>query len=423
VFADSGYDAAMQFEFLGDRKLANLWKLQDLARSFDRSGLFGLADFIARLSDLVTNQPREEQAATQPENADVVKIMSIHQAKGLEFPVVFVPDLAARNLGGRTAPARWDRTFGCLARPPQEDPPLFTDFPHRLGLAAEAVADWREDLRVLYVACTRARDLLVLSAGLTERFPDNAPTNRPVPVKAPNSWMLALGERFHLGSGACLDESISADRRPAVKVRVLEPVVGLPKGLAPRDDGAAPDTGGWNIAPIHPKPWPAVVSVDELDCDGDPPPAAGEFRQALARWDLATTPDGPDLLVRFAATEWPARLRAANQLFRDLEYLSPWPASPADDRPALRGTIDFMWKESDGWHLLALDAGEARQAAVRSLEAWVITEQFGEPPLSVTTLDLPTGGVTAIDPRAADPADVGRGLATRLELRFPTDPL
>ena len=55
MFADSGYDAATQFEFLGDRKLANLWKLLDLARTFDRSGLFGLAEFIARLGDLVRN--------------------------------------------------------------------------------------------------------------------------------------------------------------------------------------------------------------------------------------------------------------------------------------------------------------------------------------------------------------------------------
>src|SRR5262249_55065955 len=95
VFADSGYDAAVLFEFLGERKLANLWKLVDLARTFDRSGLFGLAEFIERLGELVRTQPREEQAATQPENADVVRLMTIHQAKGLEFPVVFVPDLAA----------------------------------------------------------------------------------------------------------------------------------------------------------------------------------------------------------------------------------------------------------------------------------------------------------------------------------------
>ena len=73
VFADSGYDAATQLEYLGDRKLANLWKLLDLARTFDRSGLFGLAEFIARLGDLVSTQSREEQAATQPENADVVR--------------------------------------------------------------------------------------------------------------------------------------------------------------------------------------------------------------------------------------------------------------------------------------------------------------------------------------------------------------
>ena len=103
VFADSGYDAATQFESLGDRKLANLWKLQDLARTFDRSGLFGLAEFIARLGDLVGNQAREEQAATQFETADVVRLMTIHQAKGLEFPVVIVPDLAAVGHGGGIA--------------------------------------------------------------------------------------------------------------------------------------------------------------------------------------------------------------------------------------------------------------------------------------------------------------------------------
>jgi hypothetical protein len=418
VFADSGYDAAMQFEFLGDRKLANLWKLQDLARSFDRPGLFGLADFIARLSELVTNQPREEQAATQPENADVVKIMSIHQAKGLEFPVVFVPDLAARNLGGRTAMARWDRRLGCLARPPQEDPPLFTEFPHRLGLAAEAVADWREDLRILYVACTRARDLLVLSAGLADRFPDSVPADRPVPVKAPNPWMLALGERFHLTSGACLDGSIPSDRRPNVKVRVVEPVIGLPKSLARRDDRPVPDSGRWNIAPIRPKPWRAVVPVDELDRDGEPPPAATEFRRGLRQWDLTTTPDGPAPLVRFAATGWPARLRVAEQLLRDAAYLCPWPGPPADHRPALRGTIDFLWKEADGWHLLTLDAGEGRQPAVRVLEAWVVAEQYGEAPRSVTVLDLSTGKTTTVGGAVAEVRNVSRELTVRLDRRY-----
>ena len=53
IFVDCGYDAATQFEFLGDRKLANLWKLRGVGAAFDRCGLFGLADFIDRLGELV----------------------------------------------------------------------------------------------------------------------------------------------------------------------------------------------------------------------------------------------------------------------------------------------------------------------------------------------------------------------------------
>src|SRR5947199_199800 len=111
-----------------------------MARDFDRSGLFGLAEFIARLGELVQTQPREEQAATQPENADVVRLMTIHQAKGLEFPVVFVPDFAAVGRDAREPVARWDGRLGCVARPPaDEEEPPFPEFGWRLWQAAEAV--------------------------------------------------------------------------------------------------------------------------------------------------------------------------------------------------------------------------------------------------------------------------------------------
>src|SRR5262249_12684715 len=165
VFADSGYDAALQVEFLGERKLANLWKLLDLARTFDRSGLFGLAEFIQRLGDLVKAQPREEQAATQPENADVIRLMSIHQAKGLEFPVVVLPDLDAEGGPAFLPFATWDSTLGCVTRPPSDDdPPPFASTGWRLWQAREELEEWHEDLRILYVACTRAQDYLLLSA-------------------------------------------------------------------------------------------------------------------------------------------------------------------------------------------------------------------------------------------------------------------
>jgi ATP-dependent helicase/nuclease subunit A len=390
--ADTAYDGALQFEFLGDRKLANLWKLVDLARSFDRSGMFGLAEFIARLGELVTNQPREEQAATQPENADVIKIMSIHQAKGLEFPVVFVPDFAAATGGGAYSPARWDRRLGCLANPPDEEPPLFPDFPHRLGLAWDTVAEWRESLRVLYVACTRARDLLVISAGLKNALPANAPADRPVPVKGANAWMLALGERFHLVSGECLDTAVT--ERPKISVKVVEPTVGLPPSLA-KPQAAVPVAvvSAKYVEPIPPPSWPAVVTLDEL-----------EGRQPRPRWDLEGEP--PSGLAAFAASEWPARLRAAEELHRDVDFLCPWPRG---EGPMVEGSIDFLWKEADGWHLLAI--GPAAEAG-RRVEAHVVERQFGGLK-SASVFELETGETRAIA-RSEDWAALERMLQARV---------
>ena len=217
VFADSGYDAATQLEFLGDRKLANLWKLQDLARTFDRSGLFGLAEFIARLGDLVRNQPREEQAATLPENADVIRMMTIHQAKGLEFPVVIVPDLAATGHGGGLPVAQWDRGLGCVVKPPVEDGEVvFPDFAWKWWQMQSELEDWQEDLRTLYVACTRARDYLILSSSLADGYQPAGP------------WMLTLAGRFDLESGRCLAPDVAEGRRPAVEVHDSRPPAARP---------------------------------------------------------------------------------------------------------------------------------------------------------------------------------------------------
>src|SRR5207244_4073710 len=139
-------------------------------------GLFGLAEFIARLGDFVRTQSREEQATTQPENADVVSLMTIHQAKGLEFPVVVLPDIAARTGSHFSPVVVWDDEFGCVAKPPtDEEEPPFSKSGWDMWQACDELEQWQEELRTLYVACTRARDYLVLSAALPENFrPDNA---------------------------------------------------------------------------------------------------------------------------------------------------------------------------------------------------------------------------------------------------------
>ncbi len=57
ALARTGYDALLLAEFLGERKLANLRKLIDQARSFDQSGLFTLSDFIHELGEFIARQP------------------------------------------------------------------------------------------------------------------------------------------------------------------------------------------------------------------------------------------------------------------------------------------------------------------------------------------------------------------------------
>src|SRR5262249_5304549 len=128
--------------------------------------------------------------------------------------------------------------LGCVARPPgaEEEPP-FPEFGWRLWQASEAVEEWHEDHRTLYVACTRAQDYLVLSAALD---PKATPAN---------AWIMTLGERFDVLTGNCLDTAIPAERRPRVRVTDnLDGLPGVPGGVvttppAPVRSGSADEVG------------------------------------------------------------------------------------------------------------------------------------------------------------------------------------
>jgi ATP-dependent exoDNAse (exonuclease V) beta subunit len=391
VFAESGYDAAMQFEPLGDRKLANLWKLQEMARAFDRSGLFGLAEFIGRLGDMVASQPREEQAATQPENADVVRLMTIHQAKGLEFPVVFVPDVAARTGGAHQPVAHWDARLGCVARPPaDEEPPPFPDFAARLWKAREAVEEWHEDLRTLYVACTRARDYLVLSAALPDDFaPETA-------------WMLALAERFDLRGGACVAEDVAPQERPRVRVTEgADVAVGRERLITTQNDESA----ALNVAAVAPVPvrlsGKRLFTVAEIE----------GWRSRRGKRPLRPEEVAPQFDAEDSSDcrDWPregpiadpsvgAELARARTVLRDVEFLLEMP-----EGAAVRGLIDCLWEDEEGRrHLLTFAPGRPRKRRGDwplgvVLAAVAVHRQTGAWPRTVAVYNSQTGGVSRCD--------------------------
>ncbi len=198
ILEESGFEAAVVCEFLGDRKLANTRKIVRLARDFDRQGGFTLADFVARLRADLEQEPREEQAATTDEAGASVRLMSIHQAKGLEFPIVVLPDLAR---GSQTpSPLVACRSdLGLIVRPPrvvsdpsEAQPEPETDDPvYRAYRTLEQIEDEQESLRLFYVAATRARDALILSAGLGPNEP----------VRSSSIAMRLLDERFDRRTG------------------------------------------------------------------------------------------------------------------------------------------------------------------------------------------------------------------------------
>jgi ATP-dependent helicase/nuclease subunit A len=176
VLDESGYEAALPAEFLGDRRRANLRKLVRMARRFDARGELTLADFVARLRSDYRDPPREDQAATTDEQGDAVRLMTIHQAKGLEFPVVILADLNRKDPTSRDDVALHPE-LGIVVRgssEPTRGPDGESDAadaaPRNLGWliheARERAAEQAESLRLFYVATTRARDHLVVSAGM-----------------------------------------------------------------------------------------------------------------------------------------------------------------------------------------------------------------------------------------------------------------
>jgi ATP-dependent helicase/nuclease subunit A len=168
---ETGYEAVLMAQADGEQRVANVAKLRELARNFSRNGLAGVDEFVAYLRQrLNDNALRAQDAQIVSEEEDVVRIMTIHQAKGLEFPVVFVPDLAHEGRSERGSRVIFDEHWGvmCAAAYGINRARLL----HPLMLEAELVErdkEVEEQKRLLYVALTRPKHLLVLGEGANKR--------------------------------------------------------------------------------------------------------------------------------------------------------------------------------------------------------------------------------------------------------------
>ena len=158
LLAETRSHAAFVMQRAGEQVLANVLQVGELAREYEAGGGLSFRGFIEHLRD----EAAERQAGEAPileEGSDGVRIMTVHGAKGLEFPVVVLGDPTARLY--RTTAGRFiDSASGlCALRLAGWSPLDLLDHQKE-----EVDRDREEGVRLAYVAATRARDLLVVPA-------------------------------------------------------------------------------------------------------------------------------------------------------------------------------------------------------------------------------------------------------------------
>jgi ATP-dependent helicase/nuclease subunit A len=397
----TGYDAALQCEFLGERKLANVRKLVEQARTIDRTRPGDLAGFITQLSEFVVRAPKEPLAATRAEG-NVIRLMTIHNAKGLEFPLVVVPDLERKTRFD--AGPEFDERLGPLVPSAADKAVVGLD----LYRATQRQEDLAERQRLLYVACTRAADYLILSSSVANLD------------KPQSDWLRLISDRFDLSSGRCLATLPQGYGAPQVRVIADQPASdrksrGKSRGtdlvkLVEKTRRLA--AAGQGVVPKSVRPIPSDVQArrqfsfsrlsgllvpdSELAADQsaespattpttlDPRGLGTLVHEVLERIDF-TGENDVEGLCRFLAplhleVGWQqaaataaelvngllgspraAEIAQARSVRREVEFLLPWPEKGTQLFnkelrplfPCLRGYIDCLYQDAvGGWHLI-----------------------------------------------------------------------
>jgi len=180
---ETGYDLANLLRDPSANGFASIRRAESLAREYEAAEGRSLRGFLewSRLSEELDS---EAAAATADEASDVVRVMTVHAAKGLQFKVTCVPDLGRRCGSTHKHAVR-------LGRSPEGNPDDFAvgiRFPRFDGgkidayawgelKQAESLATEDEELRLLHVAITRAENHLVLSGFLPNKWPSKGITN------------------------------------------------------------------------------------------------------------------------------------------------------------------------------------------------------------------------------------------------------
>ncbi len=204
----------------GEQALANIMRLMDLARRYEARR--AARSFRGFVDELEARAEREEggDAPVVEESAEGVRIMTVHRAKGLEFPIVLLADLTCNETAGDAH--RWvDPASGlCALRLAGHAPRELLDHAEE-----EMRRDREEAIRLLYVGATRARDLLIVPAVGSGAHDGWLSRLNPAIYPARKDWRAPL-ETTPAGCPAFGDDSVVV-RPPRAPAKALAVAPGL----------------------------------------------------------------------------------------------------------------------------------------------------------------------------------------------------
>jgi ATP-dependent helicase/nuclease subunit A len=393
ILDETGY----AFELRGPRRRQaweNLKKVRALVRRIQNRGYATLPRVAEHLMSLTGG----DESNAVIEALDSVNLMTVHAAKGLEFPIVFVVNLAK----GATGPPKPVRVSVDIHEEPSVSVgPFISDTDE-----AERERERHETRRLLYVAVTRARDRLYLSCtlkdgifvpgrgSLAEVLPDSFRTliggaSSTFPEVDTLGWTGVSGRAYSwrlcrpdVGAGAPPDGGASTGGReeafsslddfgapaaaaPRARISAGEVIAEGPHEVTALDRGSASDRLLGIV--VH-----RMFEHGESLAATDPSQAAGLCRRLLREEELLALED-PDAFAADAARVWVhARARAdVRDALSGRARFYEVPFSLADTIGIVRGTIDCLVQKDDGLLVLELKTGRALSLHQRQLDLYV----------------------------------------------------
>ncbi|HEY2971214.1 MAG TPA: UvrD-helicase domain-containing protein [Pyrinomonadaceae bacterium] len=248
---ESEYMTVIAANFDGAQRLANVRKLFTLAERFERAGAHLVRDFVRYVEEFEAIGSREGEGQID-DSANAVRLMTIHQAKGLEFPVVIIPNLHHRSLKPQEHWYALDRHRGLTVKIPDGRGKQVAGCTLESFRERNRQREHFESIRLLYVAATRAEDRLIL-AGATDALAKLG--------GSADNWLKLIWQKLELQVSRSGPVSLNPDTQIEVMLNLADESLPQAAPSLPASFPAAVEMGAAAVEPNDEQKTEEVASL------------------------------------------------------------------------------------------------------------------------------------------------------------------